>query len=439
MDLRKIKIIIGLFIIGFIGVKKQNESKTQFKISNEKYTNIIPISKGKSILEKNGEYFYEAISKIEKLTYTDIKKISENYILGKKEGKIFLVNLDRLGKNEINKEIIELPNFDEVIYISEERYILLKKDTKEFYYDLLEKKAVGKKYERLGEFSEGKALFMKDNKIGFINNLGEEIIENRFEAVGEFQNGFAIVITSPTGKYRYIDETGTVSVDEYDYIKSFKNGVLVLKKKNKNILMNNGKATEIEGEIVSLNEKYYLFKLEGINEIFNVTTNEIVECIEGKYLGITGNEVIVKGEKDYTIYNLVEERKNKIEREFEIELYRQDYFTGRKNDKVYIFDKKGKKLSKGFDIVYPKNAGVYLVGEENGYGVVGENGKEILKSQYDNIELMGEYITVEMEGKKSLFDKKGKKIIKGEYENIKYVKENIYLYDRDGWRYIQYN
>lgn len=434
MNLQKVKlIIVVLFVIVFIGIKKQYDTKTHLNISNEKYSNIIPISEGRGILEKNGEYFYNHNSKLERLEYTDIKKISENYIQGKKDEKIFLVNL-----NKLNKEIIELPDFDEIISISEERYILLKEDTKEFYYDLLEEKIVGKKYDRLGEFSENRALFMRDDKIGFINHDGEEVIKNRFEAAGEFQNGYVVVMTSPTGKYRYVDEMGAVSTDEYDYIKAFKNSVLILKKNNKNILVNNGKITIVDEEIIPLNEDFYLFKSKEINEIFSIKDNALVECVKGQYLGVTGNEVIIKGDKDYIIYNLIDERKDRIERQLEIELYRQDYFTGRKEDKVYIYNKSGKRLSKGFDIIYPKVNGVFLVGEEGGYGVVGEDGKEILKSKYDNIELMGEYIVAEEEGKKNLFDKKGKKVIKKEYENIRYVKENIYLYDKDGWRYVYY-
>lgn len=405
MKFQKIKFIIVVILIAiFVGIKKECENKRYLKISNEKYTNIIPISKGKSILEKNGEYFYADILAIEKLKYTDLKKISENYIQGKKDGENIII-----GLNKKNIEEIKLPKIDEIVSISEERYVLLKKNEMEFYYDLLDKRRIGGRYIQLGEFSEGKALFSRDEKIGFINNRGEEIIKNRFEAASEFQNGYAIVMTATTEKYRYIDEDGVESSDEYDYIKAFKNKVLVLKKKNKNILMNNGKYLETESEIVSLNDEYYLFKSKEINEIFSVKTNEVVENIKGQYLGVTGNEVVIKDEKDYTIYNFQERRKSRIEGELQIELYRQDYFTGRKDEKVYIYDKRGKRISKGFDIIQPKVRGLYLVGEESGYGVVNENGKKVLDSEYDYIELMDNYIVIEGEGKKSLLDRNGKK------------------------------
>ena len=432
MNLWKNKIIlIILLIILFSGVKVFYK-KESLKVSKEKYSNIIPISKDVAILEKNKEYFYKNKTVKKKLKYTNIEKISKNYIKGKRIDKTVLMDLDC---NEIN-----LPEFDKILSISEERYILLERENKQFYYDLLEEKKIGDYYDQLGVFSENKALYLKDNKIGFMDNTGKEVIKNRFKAAGEFQNGYAVVVSSSNGKYRYIDEKGTESYDEYDYIKSFQSKVLILKKDEINILNNNGIYLETKDEIIPLNNDYYLFKNGDINKIFRIKTSEIIEEIDGEYLGVTGNEVIIKNQNNYIIFNLQLENIRNVQGRFEkLEIYRNDYFTAREGKKTYIYNKDGNKFSKGFDIIYPRVDGMFLVGEESGYGALNDKAKKILETKYDSLQIVPEYLIAELDGKKRLFNFSGKDVLNKEYDDIKYISENIYIYDIDGWRYIYKN
>ena len=82
---------------------------------------------------------------------------------------------------------------------------------------------------------------------------------------------------------------------------------------------------------------------------------------------------------------------------------------------------------------------MFLVGEESGYGALNDKAKKILETKYDSLQIVPEYLIAELDGKKRLFNFSGKDVLNKEYDDIKYISENIYIYDIDGWRYIYKN
>lgn len=429
----KLKLVIFGILFIYIGYKKNIFYNSEIQISRESYDSIVSIGKEKKILKKNEKYFFKNNEEVIEIPYKNIKILSERY-------------LDIIDKNN-ERKILDLEknrfinfNFNEILALRDENYLLVESDGKQFYYDLLEEREISKKYEGLGILSEEKAVFVRGDKVGFIDIAGNEVIKNRFEAAGDFENGYAVVITEPNGRYRYIDKNGIESEAEYDYIKILKNNVLLLKNGEINILVNNGKKIKTKDKIIQLNDEFYLFKniKSNTGKIFSIESNGIIKKFTGEYICLIDSEMVIMNESNYYIYNLETKETKKIKNDFEkLEIYRKDYMIGRKSEKAYIYDKNYNRVSKGFDIIYPKVGNLFIVGEETGYGVINEKAKEILETKYDSVQLVPNYIIAELDGKKILFDSHGKNILSQEYSEVIYADGEIYLQDSNKkWRMI---
>lgn len=429
----KIKFIIFGIVLIYVGYKKNIFYRPEIQLSNDSYDSIISISKNRKILKKGKIYFYQNSDEIMEVPYKNVKTLSERYLEVTDENEDRRV-LDLEKNNFVSLE------FSEILGLIDEKYLLVEDDGKQFYYNLLEEKEVGKRYERVGVLSENKAVFIKDNKVGFIDGEGKEVIKNRFEAAGDFENGYAVVITSPYGRYKYIDQNGVESEKEYDYIKAFKKDVLLLRDKEVNILINKGKEIKTKDKIIPLNDDFYLFKNldTNIGQIFSIKSNGIIKRFSGEYVCSIDDEVVIREKNSYYIYSLETKEIKKIKNDFdELEIYRKDYAIGRKNEKAYIYDENYKKISKGFDIIYPKAWNLFIVGEETGYGVIDENAKEILQAKYDSIQLIPKYIIAELDGKKMIFNSRGKNILLQEYDEIVYINGDVYVRESNHkWRTI---
>lgn len=432
MKVEKIKLtILTVLIIMVVTVKMSTNRKEILELSTEKYENIVPVSKEIAFLKKEDRYLYKKNLESIKTDYREIKKISPNHLLVKNSsGTWKLIDTN-------NNEII-LPKNDEVISISEKRYVLLKLRNEYFYFDLVSEKEITDKYKKLGDFHENMAIFIRDEKIGYIDIDGKEVIKNQFDSAGNFINGYAIVNNSGE-RYRYINKSGEVSAKEYDYIKSYEDGVLVLTDGKENTLKVIEDEIKTESGIIKIEKEFYLFEDLNLkkNRLYSVEKKDFIKKILGKYLGVSEGEILLERDNKIVIYNLeTQKEKNLNINVADLEIYKRDYFIRKENNKSYLYNKNGKKLSKGYELIMYKANDKFIVANENGFGVINENGKQIIECKYDSIQLTPNYIIVEINEKKILYNNKGEKVLPLSFEEIVYINKNMYIYDGDGWRYI---
>ena len=429
MKLRKagfVTVCLMLFIVILNTVKRNKE---RIILSKESYENIIPISKRVNLLKKGKVYFYQDGSEIIETDYREIKKLSDKYFLIKDD----LGNEKLMDEN--NKEII-LPANDKIFSISDGKYLLLESEGMFYYYDLKDKKRLSDSYKRLGEFREERALFVKDDKIGYIDNQGNEIIENRFDAGGDFKNGY-VIVNIDGEKYRYIDKDGNISTKDYDYIGTYGNEILLLVDGERSILKRNNREYLEQGKILEVNNKFYVVKFVNITKVFSFKDNKYIKESEGEFLGSNDDVIIFNENGKIIMFDLLAQKEKKTEfRVNELEIYRRNYYVKREMEKSYLFDNKDRKLSKGYEFIKPKFENLLIVADENGYGIIDENGRELLECKFDSIYIVPDYVIVELDGKKFLYDKNLKNILLSVDGEILYINEKIYVSDKHGWKYV---
>lgn len=422
----KIFLIFLTMVIAQIIILERRDKK--FGISSDIYENILPISQGKDFLKKEGRYIFRNGDRAIETEYRELKQISENYFQARDEkGREFLIRENRE---------ISLPEHDEILEISEERYALLRKDSGSFYYDLLNGNYIGERYERLGAFHEGRAYFLKDDKLGFIDTEGREVIENQFSATGNFRGGYAIVAD---GRYRYITKDGEISPEEYDVIKILEDGEMIMKAGNHTILQTERDRIRVQGEILHLTRGSYLFQNGGENRVYSSKERDFVKTLEGEYLGVADGKILSEKDGRIAVYDIGSRESKSLPEQIKIvDLYREDQIVAREIEggKAFLFNENGEKISRGYDLIYPKSYDKIIVGDENGYGVIDRRGRKILDCQFESIQLTPDFIIAEQNGKKTLYIGDEKKAIPDDYREIVYTKGNTYVKDDGGWRYI---
>lgn len=427
----KIKVILSCILICGILIYFLNDEKKikNIKFSKEHYSEVIPIDENISFLKKDNKYVYLNGNMKNDVNYTKIIKLSKNYLK---------VVEDR--EKLLNKQnaYLELPKFETIESISEDRYVLLKNNGNYFYYDLLEKKIITDLYEKLGNFKENRAYFVRNGMLGFLDENGEEIIENIYSAVGEFTNGYAIVVKNEGEKYSVINKFGFEIFRDCDYVKIYSDGEFILKKDKKNILKTKYGEFETEDFIEHLKSGFYLISKGNIHRIFSSEKQKTIKELNGEYLGISKDTILIKIKDGVLAYNFINGKERLLKYD-DIRKYEEDYIIGVKDEKLNLILKNGKTILKGFDLVYPKAFEMFIVGEESGYGVLNENGERLLESKYDEIQLTPEYIIVEENEKKGIFNKYGERILDTKYIDIQYRNGHIYTLDEDGWRYSLLN
>lgn len=430
-DEMKIKAILGSILICGISIYLFNdrEKVERLKPSEDYYNEIVPVEKNVSFLKKDDRYLYLNKDIKNEVSYKKITKLSKSYLKVFKDKEYLIDNQNRY---------IELPEFETIESISEDRFLLLKKDKKFFYYDLDKKQIITALYDGLGSFKENRAHFIRDEKLGFLDENGKEIVGNIYSAVGEFTEGYAIVVNSEDKKYSVIDRFGNEILKECDFVKIYSDNEFILKRDKKYIVKTKHGEFETEDNITRIKSGFYIVSKENTHKIFSSEKQETIKELEGEYLGVSKDTLLIKLKEEVLAYNFIT-GKDRVLKYDDIKKYEKDYIIGAQNEKIYLILNDGKTISKGMDLIYPKAFKMFIVGEEMGYGVLNENGERVLESRYDGVQLIPQYIIVEENEKKGIFNKYGEKVLDTQYKDIQYIDENIYTLDENGWRYILLN
>ena len=97
------------------------------------------------------------------------------------------------------------------------------------YVDKTGQFAIGRHFDRAGEFSSGLAAVSRNRKTGFIDTKGASVIAPTFDEAKPFRDGVAAVCVAGKG-WGYIDTKGQWAIPpSFDYADSFVDGVAVVK------------------------------------------------------------------------------------------------------------------------------------------------------------------------------------------------------------------
>lgn len=379
-------------IIGIIFLTKEFVLDKPLKFSDKSYEQLI-IMKGENLFyKKNGKFFHKGLLAEKVIDGDSAFKISGNYIKMRHEEKNILIDKD--GKK------IEIPKNEEIIRVSEDRYVLLKDTGKYFYYDIKDKKNLTDRYERLDEFKEGIAFFIQDRKTGYVKIDGKHLTEERYLGGTPFKNGYAIVKTEGNG-YRYIDTKGKISEIAYDFISILDDGALYLKENEKTTLLRKNKTKDLKFE---------------------------------EYLGSWEYKIYFKDENSVVGYNT----KNGKTAKYKIDnvlFYKDGSTAGVIDGGIKLYNEKGEAISDDFSTLTQTDYNKLIASRDNRYGIIDTKGKIIVPMKYDSLKTIPGYNIVEVRGKFGILDDEGREVYPVKYNDIIYTENRICLLDETGWRY----
>ena len=308
---------------------------------------------------------------------------------------------------------IYLPNKDKIVENLEETSSYYKLKDAEKYGIINEKGEiiVEPKYEEIIIPNINKPVFIckENNQTKVINKSGEEIFSqySNIEPI-RLENIITEVIYEKNilkfmkdGKYGIISIDGKVILEPiYDEITSlgYKRGEILVKKDNKYGIIDETGKTVIKIKYDSIeSDKYYtdenFYKKSGYI-VCNITS----DGYRYGYYDYEGNKVL---ETEY----------NQITRLTQIENKNDIYLIVAKNGQYGVYINNNKIINTQYQsIEYNSGLEMFIVEKTGKYGVIKENGTEILDVQYSEIQINGIYIYAKNNDEQIIFNEKGNKI-----------------------------
>ncbi|MGL4308123.1 MAG: WG repeat-containing protein [Cetobacterium sp.] len=427
--MKKIKVIFFIIFLIVIGFILTVNFYKKFDISSKAYEDILILDKKISFLKENNKYFYKNKDNEELLKYKKISRLSNKYAKGFTDNWINILD----SKNKVLCSI----KAKDLLDIYRDRFILVEtKNDKFYYYDLKNKKTICKEYDKLGPFDNGITYFLDGEKIGFIDTTGKIINSDNYSGIKSFSNGSAVIIKK-NGKCSYMDSKGKISKEEYDDIKILKNNQLIGKRNDINYILADEYSYLTDGDVTYLADNYFLIFNNKEYKILNIKNNKIVKTFRGTYLGVDKNTLFYKNEDEVIGYNFLNNRS--IHYPFDnIEYSGNNYIIGIKDGETALYNLVGKKISENYKLIFPKIFNSFIVGSEDGYGVINSLGNIEVKPIYENIIICPNGIIAEKNGKMGVLNKKDEVIIPFEYEKITYVDNYIFLYSKGLWKFVSF-
>jgi hypothetical protein len=341
----------------------------------------------------------------EKFFTTSSNKIS--YIAFKKDSEDRWGLMDMNGKVLVEKEWEKEPSFASCGIVR----VLNKDGLYEYYTAEAKPKKIGKEYKSAGLFSENlAAVSEEDNPIAFIDVSGKvvfiikELDGELVDKVGHFVDGFAKFKTI-NKKWGFLNKEGKVAIKaKYDYASDFKDGIAEVGMKE----LKNKDSVELG----------YIVKYGFINE----KGDEVIKIKKGIEYGTPGEGLIAfsDNEKNYGFINFKEEKIIKPDKDFhKVTSFNGNYASFSDGDKWGVIDKDGKTIERAkYEFAYCSNGLIYI-NDNNKVGFLSTDGKEVIKTQYDDGLPFIDNTTIVKDGKSFiLIDKKGNQVGKDDYDSI---------------------
>lgn len=295
------------------------------------------------------------------------------------------------------------------------------------------------------------ALYALDEKVGVVNRKGEEIVESKYSTIYIpnqskdvffcFEDDDNYVVLNGKGKELFKDFTSIYPIIISDTTLEMERQVLSYEEEGKYGLVNfEGKRLTgaIYDSVSSLPNKpgCILVRKDGLYGVVDSQGNTIIDT---KYNSIKGDEYtsekdkylktgyivsektkngIIYGYIDYNGKVLVSPQYESITRSIESE---DDdvYLTFMQNGKKGVIRNKKVLIKPKYQsIIFYDMSDIFVVNRNGKYGFFNKFGEEILKTEYTNYSIAGNYISVKKDDMMMLYDIHGNLVNRNNYKSI---------------------
>ena len=320
--------------------------------------------------------------------------------------------------NDLNRDIA----------IFSEQYYPIIQNNKFGYMNEIGKMVINPIYDEASIFFGSIAIVSKNGKTGIINKRNDVVLEFLYDGISEFYGDVAIAYIGDN--YGLIDFNGTLvtpllysdiivlnnfqfgAKDENGFVIYSNNGTFIKNVICENLIpLNNGnylislenkiglldtyfdvKISPIYEDITSVFDTIYSYQLNTKKGLISLNGKLLTEAIYDDFSKYNPEENNLIAKKDNSIYYLNIDGSKFLPKTYEY--FSNALSTAKFVNKHAIFFKQGK------------------------FGIMNNNGKQVLNQLFEGIGTYGKYISVKKSGKWCFMDTTGKIILKSEYSDI---------------------
>jgi len=426
--------IIIFIILSYSGINlvlKSKIAKQYFKITTDKYQNVIKVNENLVAYEKNGKWG---------LMNVDGKIISEpkyERILSENEGLIPAKIKNKWGFIDVNGKIKIDFKFDNInmfknnisVVCINNKWGVINKDgrylIKPIYQDIIVD-------------SNNLIQAKLNNKWGLLDAKGVQILPFKYKEIQLLKYNFVVVVKE-NEKYKIIKiKTREESKEDYDnYSLNIKKYLPVCKNEKWGLLNLDNLKIECpilydsiiahEEKCIELRNKDKIHFMFSDGELLNKTfnANSFISYYEDK-ISIKQNNNII------TLIDINNKNVKEIKAE-DITFFGKELLGVKNKGKWGLINQDGKYLIEPkYDSLWVYNNEIVAVFLNGKWGLLKINGKLITPLNYNLIgDVKGDYITILQEGKWGVIEKNGQILIKPEFDQITLHSKN-YIFTRKG-------
>jgi len=309
---------------------------------------------------------------------------------------IYLPNKDRINDETEDKSII---------------YSVIKENEKYGVKNQEDKIIVKPQYEQVVIPNEHRGIFICDNdgeKTVVYNEKGSEIFKE-YEAVEPIKLSNLLeekyeknaIIYQKNGKYGLLSITGKVILDaRYEQIFSlgYKENEVIVKDNSKYKIYDVKGKQLIKEEFDSIQSDEYYNEQDGYKKSGYIVCKTTSDGYRYGYYDYDYDEVLTP---DY----------NQILRIVDVTDKNNVYLIAAQNGQYGVFINNAKIINTQYQSInYEKEFNLFIAERTGKYGAFNEKGTEVLKVEYDSLEVKGIYIYTTKGEDKKVFDKDGKEV-----------------------------
>lgn len=309
---------------------------------------------------------------------------------------------------------IYLPNKDKINDETEDKsiiYSVIKENEKYGVKNQEDKIIVKPQYEQVVIPNEHRGIFICDNdgeKTVVYNEKGSEIFKE-YEAVEPIKLSNLLeekyeknaIIYQKNGKYGLLSITGKVILDaRYEQIFSlgYKENEVIVKDNSKYKIYDVKGKQLIKEEFDSIQSDEYYNEQDGYKKSGYIVCKTTSDGYRYGYYDYDYDEVLTP---DY----------NQILRIVDVTDKNNVYLIAAQNGQYGVFINNAKIINTQYQSInYEKEFNLFIAERTGKYGAFNEKGTEVLKVEYDSLEVKGIYIYTTKGEDKKVFDKDGKEV-----------------------------
>lgn len=308
---------------------------------------------------------------------------------------------------------IYMPNKDKIQDEIEDKSIIYTVKEENQKYGVLNQdgeKIIETQYDKIIIPNQHRAVFVCQNgeETKILNNKNQEIFKNYeniqpielYNLIEEKYERSALTYQK-NGKYGLISITGKVILDaKYEEIYSlgYKENEIIVKDNNKYMIYDCKGNKLIKDEFDSIEADQYYDQENGYKK-------------SGYIVCKITSDGYRYGYYDYEYSKMLDIEYNQISRIVEVQNKNNIYLYAAKNGQYGVFINNSKIINTQYQTIkYEKDMKLFIVERTGNFGAINENGVEILKPEYSELQVNGIYIYAKKGEEQKVFDNEGKQV-----------------------------